>query len=509
MGEDERAERSLRGAPDQIEDGFVTLDRAWRITFLNRGAEMYLQRCRDELLGRVVWEVFPRLVGTETERTARAAAAGTRMVEMEMSAPVFRRHVSMRLFPSREGLAVSFCDDTERKRAVEALRLLTEAGRLLPSALDTDATLASLARLSLPELADALVVDLCDDEGVRRVVASGSARGTSQRMASPAAPRSRGAARALATGEAELVPSVTAEWLCAAGEDGAGPEAVGAHHPTSVIVVPLVARGATLGALTLLRRDPARPYDCADLALAQGLADRAALALDNARLYVQAVEARRRRDEVLGVVSHDLRNPLNTIQLNARLLRRSMPCDELDAIRAAVARADRLVQDLIAVTAVEAGRLPLSCCPEALGPLLEEVAALHRPLAGVRSVAIEVRAADALLAVPIDHHRIVQALSNLVGNAIRFAPAQSAVVLRTRQVCDGVELDVIDLGPGIPADELPRVFDRFWRGHVPTQGCIGLGLAIAKGIAEAHHGSLRVASEPGQGATFTLALPAG
>jgi PAS domain S-box-containing protein len=616
------ADGTLAEALDQIEDGFFSVDRDWRYTYLNRSAELYLRRPRAELLGRVVWEVLPELVGTEIERQYRAAAAGTAAVEVEIFAPIARRWVAARLLPTASGLSVSFRDVTghklaqdalresearframfessldamvlgspegdvfaanpaacallgrteaeyleagragvvveddprfaaflaerertgrargevtmrradgttfpaelssalfvdqlgrrracvsirdltERDRTEQARRLLTEAGRVLPVALDAGATLDALARLTVPAFADAAVVDLVEEGRLRRVLAGG--RGRAGEVRPLGGPSARGVSRVLATGEPEIGTDVDDAWP---REAGAGPDAA----PTSLVIVPLAARGVALGALSLLRRGARPPFAHDDLPLARGLADRAALALDNARLYADAVEARRRRDEMLGVVSHDLRNPLNVIGLNARLLRRTAPGEAVDAIRIAAARADRLVNDLVAITAIESGRLPLARSPQPAAPLVEEVAALHRSLGLERAVGIEVAVDGALPLVDVDAHRVVQALSNLVGNALRFAPTGTAVTLRARAEGGAVAVDVIDRGPGIAPEHLAHVCDRFWQGRPDARAGVGLGLAIARGIAEAHGGALRVASTAGEGATFALVLPA-
>jgi PAS domain S-box-containing protein len=626
---------SLLRAVEHLDDGLYALDRGWRFTYLNRSVEAFVGRSREALLGRVLWEAFPELLGTEVERAYRRAAAGAGVVELEVLGPASRRWVSARLLPTAEGLTVSFRDVTERRRADDALResearlraivdssldgvlltapdgrifsanpaacrmfqrteaeliaggracvldpadprageylaareraglarseltllrkdgsrfaaeassstfagrdgearcgvtvrdlstraaaeaalrLLTEAGRVLPAELDVGASIDAIAQVTVPDFADSAFVDLREDERLHRVVAARPRDRVAREAGGPDRPigvtRPSGVTRVLETGEPEVVPDVTAAWLRASGEADAG----GPMGPTgSVLIVPLAARGTTFGVLSFVRRPRRRAFGEDDVALARGLAARAALALENARRFVAAVRAREQRDATLGVVSHDLRNPLNTIGLNARLLRRHAvgpDADAVEAIRAAVARADRLVHDLIAVTAIESGHLPLVLDVRAVGALVEEVAALHRTVARERSVAIETRVDDALPGVNVDGHRAVQALSNLLGNAIRFAPAGSAVTLRARREGSAVAVDVVDRGPGIPAEQLPHLFERYWQGRPDANGSVGLGLAIAKGTAEAHGGALRVASVPGEGATFTLVLPA-
>jgi PAS domain S-box-containing protein len=621
----------LREALEQIGDGFVVLDREWRYVYLNGSAEAVVGRDRTELIGRVLWDVFPDLRGTEAEALYRRAAAGAEPIEAEIAGLVVRRWFAVRLLPWAGGLAISFRDITEhrraldalresearlraifdhtldgimltapsgeilaanpaacrmlgrtedelravgragvvdqadprvppfleerrrtgkargemtmvrkdgsvfpagvtssvfsdrdgrertslvvrdlteRKRAEAALRLLTDAGQALPASLEPEATLRAIALLALSEFADVVVVDLLDEAGIQRFVdVRDPAAHRVMRVPRLGAPRSHGVTRVLVTGVAELVPELDDAWLRAAAEDEDQLAGARALAVDSAIIVPMVARGARLGALSLLRRPPRAHYDDADRKVALALADRAALALDNARLYAESVDARRRRDEMLGIVSHDVRNPLNVIRLSAELLGRRSPSREVEAIRTAVARADRLVQDLLAITAIESGRLPLERQPVAVRDVLAEVVELHRSLADTAEVALEIEVAADLPPIWGERHRILQALGNLVGNALRYAPPQSAVLLRGRAVDGAVALDVIDHGPGIDAADLPRLFDRLQRRRASTHGGLGLGLAIVKGIAEAHGGSVRVASERGGGAVFTIILP--
>jgi signal transduction histidine kinase len=245
--------------------------------------------------------------------------------------------------------------------------------------------------------------------------------------------------------------------------------------------------------------------------------ERQALAGANARLLDDARRAVAARDDVLGVVSHDLRTPLSTVGMAARALREQPGADprHLGAVIGdAAAWALRIVRDLLDVTAIEAGRLGVHPEPMTVAAVLERVVALSAPAAGERGVHLAVDQAPDVRWVDADVDRLVQALGNLVANAIRFSEVGGTVLVAADRVAGsvdgggaGVGFRVTDHGPGIPPDQLPHVFDRFWQARPTRQGGAGLGLAIAKGIAEGHGGRLEVQTVPGRGTTFTFVLP--
>ncbi len=628
-------EIDLALALERIGDGFIVFDREWRYRYVNRAAERFADRPRAELLGRVLWEVFPELVGTDTERVYRSAASGTNPVELELRSVLRKRWVAHRLFPSESGLSVAFQDVTDRKEAEEArreseerfrsvfehslaatmltaptgeilaanpaacrllrrteeeicrlgragvvdvadprlgvyleerrqqgfargefrmmrkggttfeaevssvvftdrhgeqrtsmtvfdlterkraertTRLLAEAGERLPASLDVDQTMLQLAELVVPRLADLCFVDLREGQTLRRVAVSPHPGLPAAALRPPhlnGAPAEAGVAAVLQSGKVELVAEVSDEWLEKVARDAEELEAARALKPTSLVLVPLRARGAVIGVLSLVLVGHTRRFEAADVPLAEALGDRAALALENARLYQSALEARRLRDEVLAMVSHDLRNPLNAITLNASLLAARGDSAPLERIRTAAARADRLIEDLLTVAVLESGTLPLVRGPEAVAPMVDEVVQIHRPLAEERRVSLVARVEPGCPVVEVDRHRLVQALSNLVGNAVKFTPAGGAVELRVAPVEEGLALSVTDTGPGIEPEALEHVFDRFWQGKHARRAGAGLGLAIAKGCVEAHGGRIAVESAPGHGSTFTITVPLG
>jgi len=239
----------------------------------------------------------------------------------------------------------------------------------------------------------------------------------------------------------------------------------------------------------------------------------AALAEENARLFHEAQHATRARDEMLGVVAHDLRNPLNTIVMGAstmlELLPESLPLlrNHAQIVRRAADRMNRLIQDLLDVRRIESGRLAIDPRPVTVALLVDETLEMLRPLAASASLELCTDLAPELPRVRADSGRILQVFSNLVGNAIKFTPPGGRITIGATCLEDEVRFDIADTGPGIPAEQLPHVFGQFWQGLRGDRRGIGLGLAIAKGIVEAHGGRIWVESQVGEGSRFYFTLP--
>ncbi len=223
-------------------------------------------------------------------------------------------------------------------------------------------------------------------------------------------------------------------------------------------------------------------------------------------------QAVRARDEVVAVVSHDLRNPVGTIQLASELsLEVPFPeekqREQLSIIYRAASRMSRLIEDLLDVARIEAGGLAVEARPEFVTPIFEEAVALNQALAEERGLILRWEAGAHLPEVQADRDRVLQVLSNLVDNAIRFTSSGGAVTMRAERADGDVLLSVSDSGEGIRKEDQEHLFDRFWQPRRRDRRGAGLGLAIVKGIVDAHGGRVWVESEPGEGSTFYFTLP--
>lgn len=396
----------------------------------------------------------------------------------------------------------------------EALRFLTRAGRVLSASLDPEQTLQRLVRLAVPRVACFAMIDLARPEGRLERVAYGhveEAREPLLDRPEPFRPEEEGLvplANVLEQGEPLLIEDVERDWV--GGEETL--DRIRKLAGRSLMIVPLVVAGQTLGTLTFGSTRTDRFYHRTDLSLARELARSAGLALENARLYRQAEQAIAARDEVLAVVSHDLRNPVSRVKLAAEMMSENHRLPE-GAGRAAgmIVRAademDRLIGDLLDVARIEAGRLSIEPAPTSLAKLLELLDESHAAAAEERGVTWRVDRPAEPVALAVDEARILQALGNLVGNALKFTPEGGEVRALAERTDEGVRIEIRDTGPGMDETQLAHVFDRFWQARPGDRRGAGLGLAIARGIIEAHSGRVRMDSQTGVGTTATVELP--
>jgi signal transduction histidine kinase len=398
---------------------------------------------------------------------------------------------------------------------VNGERFLLETADLLASSLDYDKTLAAIAQLAVRSLADFCVIDLVEDETIRRAQVAhadpGHAELTAELLNFPLdRERPHMSLRVLESGESVLVPDATADVLESHSQSPEHLRIIQALQPRSIMAVPLRARGRLLGVALFV--SSSRNYDVDDLALAERFGRIAALEVDNARQYRGARQAVAARDRVLGIVAHDLRNPLNTIVMAAELLSYlDLPAEkrdhQIDVILSSARRMNRLIQDLLTIATIEADRMPLQ--RELLSPsaLAHEAVELAAQKAASRSIGLRAVVAGEVPLISADGDRLLQVLSNLIDNAIRFTPEGGEVAVRVESTRYDVQFAVADNGCGIPSEDLPFIFDSFWRRRGQTVEGAGLGLAIAKAIVEAHGGSIGVDSVVGKESTFHFSIP--
>ena len=484
---------------------------AWRVS---RGIASPIARLRDAALalgrGEPVRGAGADLIEIEAVSDALVAAAALRTQN--------EAERELLLDAEREARAGA-------EKAQARLQQLVSAGALLSRSLEEQTTLAAIGSVIVPSIADICRIDLLDKDGVlqrkltRHVDPQREAamlEFVSSHVSTPESPGSF--AWAVATGETLLInlePGDVERF-----DDPTFRGFVRDFHLVAACVVPLVARGRTIGAMCALQAESGRRFGEEDGALVVELAQRAALALDNVRLFGESRDAlreaevaNRAKDEFLAMLGHELRNPLAPIVTSLELMsRRDGAGDrERQVVERQVAHLSRMVDDLLDVSRIASGKIELRHQRVDLCDVVARALELTQPALQGRSRPPEVRGADAPLWVSGDPVRLTQVVCNLLSNAAKFSAPEQRIVVELARRDDRAQLAVVDEGAGIPAELLPRVFDRFVQGEQALQrasGGLGLGLAIAKNLVELHGGEISADSAgPGRGARFSLTLP--
>jgi PAS domain S-box-containing protein len=525
-----------------IRDAFVAMSPEFRYTFVNPQAEALLHRSAAQMLGQLAWDVFPGSYDRPFGRAFRCAMETQEPVSLEAFSPSAQRWLEARVYPTGDGLTVFFQDVTTRRRAQETSTFLVEATRMLSASLDYEETLRAVAAAAVPRLGDWCAVDVVRDPTVTAwppelerlaavhadpaKIALGATLTTRYPTDWSAA---RGTAGVLRDRAPLFIPVVTDEMLVAGARDAEHLSLLRTLGFSSVIVVPLVARDRTLGALTLCTAESGRHYDEADLALALDLAQRAAVAMDNSRLFRDAERAQRdaeaanrAKSEFLGTMSHELRTPLNAVLGYVDLLDAGVrgeltapQREDLGRIRRSAKVLMSLVTDVLNFARVEAGQVEFRVEDVPLGRVMADLDALVAPSIRAKQLAFTYDPCDDGWVVRADSERLKQVLTNLLTNAIKFTPPGGRITVECghADMAAGAMLrvHVRDTGRGIPGDELGRVFEPFVQidRHLTgeSQQGVGLGLAIARDLARRMGGDLSAESEVGVGSTFTLTLP--
>jgi PAS domain S-box-containing protein len=526
------AEAKSSGILSMSADAIISIDTDRRITMFNRAAQQMFGYSEAEALGAPLDILIPERLRAGQRRSIERIAAGPEITQpmAPEAVPISGLRKNGEEFPIEAAISkltvegttilnVDLRDVTGQKRLEWEQRFRAEIGLALATSLDYEQTLERVAELAARELADFCLVDTLDGNGkIQRLdVACHDPGlewlGDALRRGPP-----RGKPSALFNAtfhgkEPVLIEHVTPEILSAWAEDEEELRTLRAVAPISVIAVPLIARERLVGVLKLFSSTPTRRYTEADVRVAQEVAQQAALAIDNARLYQAATRAIRERDDVLGMVAHDLRNPLGAILMNARLVRRregdAAPGSRspADAIERAVFRMDRLIEDLLDIARLEAGRLSIEPGRIPVARVIAEALDAQRAPAASTSRTLHAELAPDLLDVWADRDRLLQIFENLIGNALKFTDRGGEVAVGARPRDAEVVFWVRDNGSGMSADEVSHLFDRFWQAHKADRRGAGLGLPIVKGLVEAHGGRIWVESTPGRGTTVFFTVP--
>ena len=420
--------------------------------------------------------------------------------------------------------------DAERRQeemlAADQVRaeFIAEANDLFVRSLDYEETLRSLARLAVPRLADWCAVDMVAPDGSLRRLAVEHIDPAKVRLAFEIQEKfpqdkhaPRGPAAVLRTGVTDWIHDIPEQLLVDGAQSPEHAEVLRELRLRSYICTPIRVRQEIAGILTLVMADSGRQFTSRDVELAEALAVRAGNAIENARLYKQALDANRAKDEFLATLSHELRTPLTAILGWANLLRlsnydRETMLNAVETIERSAKTQAAIIDDLLDVSRIITGKFQLNLDEVDAVAVVENVVRSAKPAADAKRIEMTVRGPKSVV-IQADANRLQQIIWNLISNAVKFTPEGGRISVDVAKRGDDVTFTVADNGMGLRPEMLPRVFDRFWQADSSsnrTFGGLGLGLAIVKHLVEMHGGTVVAESEGvGRGTTFVVTLPIG
>jgi PAS domain S-box-containing protein len=526
------SEAKYSGIVSLSADGIISIDAEQNITLFNEGAQKIFGYSKEEVIGAPLEMLLPKRLRaahrtyvtgfTQGEESARrmnrrsAAIVGLRKNGEEFPADASISKIDV---DGSQVATVALRDITLQKRVESEQRFLADVGAILTSSLDCDEMLGHIAELAVRDIADFCMVDAVEKDGrVKRVKVfprEVSNKPICELFMAVSAGNSRGSLFCSVVEEKRplLIDHLLPADLEALSQDERERRALLAAGVQSLVAVPLLVHENLVGMIVLMSSSQFQFYGPAHLRLAEELAQRTALAILNITLLRKAEQAVRAREEMLTIVSHDLRNPVAAISLVGHLLRQSEQIDSgrltdlADKTQRAVDRMQSLISDLLDFGKMESGTFSVEKHPGGLDHVVVGVVDSMKLLAEAKYQTIQIDLLPDLPEVAMDTHRVSQVISNLLGNAIKFTPPYGAVRISARRQSNSVVVSVTDTGPGIAPENLSKVFERFWRVQETKQGGSGLGLSIARGIVEAHGGRIWAESELGKGSSFLFTLP--
>jgi PAS domain S-box-containing protein len=516
------------GLLDAVAQAVLAVDLAGNISYMNRNAEKTYGWTAAEAIGQPIAELL--LPEESREQGKRAVARlldgeswsgdmivrrknGTRFNALVVASPI--RDAKGQ---PRGGVTVS-SDLTERLRAAHEQKFLAEAGQVLSSSLDVQTTLESVAKLAVPFLADFCLVDVLNDGELNRVGVAHVRHDLANvanalRDFPPDAQGDSAVANVVRSGAPFIVDSIPQAAIHTL--DRAYRDLIVQLGPRSCMIVPIMARGAVVGTISFVSSTDEHRYGEADLALAEELARRAGVALDNARLYHEAQAANQAKSDFLAVVSHELRTPLTTIMGYTDLLLTGVPeplpktaGTYVDRVRKAAWHLLGLIEQILIYARMEVGRDEVHPSRVELAELTRETAVLMEPIAAEKGLQFLINAPSPPAVIETDLTKIRQILLNLLSNAVKFT--EKGEIRLDVALKDGKAVfRVTDSGQGISSEHLEKIFDPFWQvEHATTRsvGGAGLGLSVTRRLARLLGGDVRVLSAPGAGSSFVVELP--
>lgn len=528
------SESKFRGLLETAYDPIIIIDEDGKIDFANQQTKVWLGYQPEELIGKSIEVLIPDRFGTlHREQRAqymkqpqsRPMGQNLALFAKRKDGSEFPVEVSLSPFVTSHGTIVTafIKDMSDQKRAENQQKFLIDTSRVLSETMNYQERIQKISDLVVPNLADWCAVYVYNDEHLK-LKASSQVSSIDSKLVQQLVQNSSllretnklSFSSVAQSGNPELIENLNDEILHQiTWGDESCMQQFRELAVQSLILEPMRVRGRVIGIICFACCKP-RGYSKKDLAYANLIAERAALAIDNARLYQEAQSAIHLREDVLAIVSHDLKNPLGAIRGFNEIIYDSVKDNKnlgsdivefTEAIARSVRQMERLIGDLLDFAKIESGTLSIEARPCAVGPLIWEAVELVKNHADKKEIRIQVEFQSNLPLIVCDSDRIRQVLANILSNAIKFLPEKGFVKIRASLKDSEVEFAVIDNGPGISKENISHVFDRYWQAKETAKLGTGLGLSIAKGIIEGHQGRIWVESEVGIGTAFYFRLP--
>jgi PAS domain S-box-containing protein len=529
---EEHARTLLAAIVETSDDAIVSLTLEGIILSWNKGAQNLYGYSAEQVIGQSINIIVPPELQEKEAEILEILGRGDHLEHYEttrLTKDRFRVPVSLSVSPIRNavgdviGVSKVARDITDRRRNEQYAMFLDGTSTSLAGLIDSDTLLNRVAWLAVPTFADWCSVDLVENESTLRRVSTAHidpqkvalAHDLLERM--PQDPNSNtGVWGIVHQGKSELVSDITTGMIEAAVTDEELLATLKQLDIRSYIGVPLKVREQVIGVITFISAESGRRFDAKDLQVAEDLANRVAISIENARLYEELRFADRRKDEFLATLAHELRNPLAPLRNSLEIIKQAD--DDIVAIRQArnfmsrqVDQIVHLVDDLLDVSRISRDKLGLRIGPTQLGAIIQQAmdtanALDHR---GCENITVDIP--NEPIRLQGDHVRLVQVFSNLLNNACKFTPQEGKIVISARRQGDFVEITVADDGIGISKDKITSIFEMFGQVDADqerTVGGLGIGLTLVKRLVELHGGSIRADSQGlGFGSTFTVRLP--
>jgi signal transduction histidine kinase len=515
---------SVRRPPDaldQLSDGYYEIDRDLRYRRVNAAGARLVHKTAVEMIGRHVLDLFPEIQQSEVHRGVQRVMNGGPAEHHEVFYEPLQLWGVNSIYPIAEGVAIVSRDITAEKLLQQNLTFLAEASKALSTSLDLKRTLGEITALAVPRIADWCAVDMVNADGGVDLLALAHVDPEKVRWATELRKREpvdmtaeSGTSRVLRTGRSEFYPVITDEMLVAAAKDERGLELIRSIGFSSAMVVPLLVSGRAMGVITFVAAESGRHYTPADLAMAEELASRAALAIENSRLFAESQKAVALRDDFISAASHELRTPVTSLKVYTEVLLRQARKrgDEqaerhLTRMNSQIDKLTMLIGDLLDVSKFEAGKLSFRSEPVDMNAMADEVIESIQATAEQHRIMLE---GCVSRAVQGDKDRLGQVLTNLLTNAIKYSPDADQVIVRLSEDGQSAAIEVQDFGIGIDSEHQSLIFERFYRATSPDEKTfpgLGIGLYLSHQIVQRHGGTMEVKSERGQGSVFRFTTP--